>query len=37
MTTLFDPIKLGDLQLPNRIIMPRSPAAVPMKAVCPMR
>ncbi len=21
MTTIFDPIKLGDLELPNRIIM----------------
>ncbi len=38
MTTLFDPITLGDLQLPNRIIMaPLTRCRSRTKAAYPMR
>lgn len=36
MTTLFDPITLGDLQLPNRIIMAPLTRCRADEVACPM-
>ncbi len=37
MTTLFDPIVIGDLELPNRIIMAPLTRCRADEAACPTR